>query len=248
MIWTRLAPDPLAGGGMPPQNVEVDWAVAEDASFRRIVRQGRTLAEPAWAHSVHVEVEGLNPDRWYWYRFRAPRRREPGGPRAHHAAPGAGETLRFVFASCQRWEFGHYAAWRHAANASPDLIVHLGDYIYEGQLRSGANYIRTHDAGEAVTLADYRNRYALYKLEPELQAAHAACPWIVTWDDHEVVNDYANDHPTSTGSEPTVPRSPRRRLQGLLRAHAAASRRSGHRAPIFRSIARSSTALSPAFI
>ena len=195
MIWTRLAPDPLAGGGMPAQAVEVDWVVAEDAGFGRIVRQGRALAEPAWAHSVHVEVEGLSPDRWYWYRFRLPEGESPVGRARTAPAAAAGETLRLVFASCQRWELGHYAAWRHAANASPDLIVHLGDYIYELQLRMGANYIRTHDAGEIVTLADYRNRYALYKLEPELQAAHAACPWIVTWDDHEVVNDYANDRP-----------------------------------------------------
>jgi alkaline phosphatase D len=195
VIWTRLAPDPLAEGGMPSAPFGVDWIVAEDEGFRRIVRQGKARAEPEWAHSVHVEVDGLSPDRWYWYRFRLSGAESPVGRARTTPSAGAGDRLRFVFASCQRWESGHYAAWRHAASASPDLIVHLGDYIYELPLRGGMNYIRTHDAGEVLSLADYRNRYALYKLEPELQAAHAACPWIVTWDDHEVANDYANDHP-----------------------------------------------------
>jgi alkaline phosphatase D len=180
---------------MPALVVEVDWAVAEDEGFRRVVRQGKALAAPDWAHSVHVEVAGLSPDRWYWYRFRLPEGESPIGRARTTPAAGMGEALRFVFASCQRWEDGHYAAWRHAAEATPDLIVHLGDYIYELQVRAGQNYIRTHDEGEALTLADYRNRYALYKLEPELRKAHAVCPWVVTWDDHEVANDYANDRP-----------------------------------------------------
>lgn len=195
VIWTRLAPDPLGGGGMPARPVEVDWVVAEDEGFRQVVRQGKALATPDWAHSVHVELTGLQPDRWYWYRFRLPEAESPVGRARTTPAGGAGEKLRFVFASCQRWEVGYYSAWRHAAQASPDLILHLGDYIYEYQLRAGQNYIRTHDADATFTLADYRNRYALYKLEPELQAAHAACPWVVTWDDHEVINDYANDRP-----------------------------------------------------
>ncbi|WP_119420583.1 alkaline phosphatase D family protein [Desertibaculum subflavum] len=195
VLWTRLAPDPLAGGGMPETPVEVSWAVAEDEGFRRVVREGKALATPDWAHSVHVELKGLEPDRWYFYRFRLPEAESPIGRARTTPAAGAGDKLRVVFASCQRWEVGYYGAWRHAAKADPDLILHLGDYIYEYQLRGAQNYIRTHDADATFTLADYRNRYALYKLEPELQAAHAACPWVVTWDDHEVVNDYANDRP-----------------------------------------------------
>jgi alkaline phosphatase D len=193
VIWTRLAPDPLAGGGMPPVPVELDWLISEDESFRRVVRRGTAIAAPDWAHSVHVEVSGLSPDRWYWYRFRLPQGESPVGRARTTPSMVAGEKLRFVFASCQRWEVGHFAGWRHAAQAAPDLIVHLGDYIYELPLSDGADYVRTHDAGELLTLADYRNRYALYKIEPELQAAHAACPWLVTWDDHEIANDYAND-------------------------------------------------------
>jgi alkaline phosphatase D len=195
VIWTRLAPDPLIGGGMPNQPVEVDWVVAEDEGFRRIARQGRALAAPDWAHSIHVEVAGLSPDRWYWYRFRLPEGESPIGRARTAPAAAAGANFRFVFASCQRWEVGHWAAWRHAAEASPDLIVHLGDYIYEVPASGNPNFIRTHDSGELLTLADYRNRYALYKREPELKAAHAACPWLVTWDDHEVSNDYAGDRP-----------------------------------------------------
>lgn len=195
VIWTRLAPDPLGGGGMPQVPVEVGWVVAEDEGFRRVVREGKARATPGWAHSVHVELTGLEPDRWYFYRFRLPEAESPVGRARTTPLPGAGERLRFLFASCQRWEVGYYSAWRHAARAEPDLILHLGDYIYEYQTQSGQNYIRTHDAGAAFTLADYRNRYALYRLEPELQAAHATCPWVTTWDDHEVVNDYANDRP-----------------------------------------------------
>jgi alkaline phosphatase D len=195
VIWTRLAPDPLSGGGMPDQPVEVDWIVSEDEGFTRVARQGRAAATPDWAHSIHVEVDGLSPDRWYWYRFRLPEGESPIGRARTAPSAMAGENLRFVFASCQRWEVGHWAAWRHTAAAAPDLIVHLGDYIYEVPTIGNPNFIRTHDAGEIVTLADYRNRYALYKREPELQAAHAACPWLVTWDDHEVSNDYANDRP-----------------------------------------------------
>jgi len=193
VIWTRLAPDPLNGGGMAPEPVELGWEVAADEGFRTVVARGKAVASPGWGHSVHVEVAGLQPGRWYWYRFDLPEARSPVG-RAR-TVPAAAEGLRFAFSSCQRWEVGHYTALQHAAEANPDLFVHLGDYIYEYSLREGRNYIRTHDAGETVSLADYRNRYALYKSEPALKAAHAACPWLVTWDDHEVDNDYADDRP-----------------------------------------------------
>lgn len=235
VIWTRLAPDPLAGGGMPAVTFEVDWMVAEDEGFSRIVREGKALAEPDWAHSVHVEVQGLSPDRWYWYRFRLSDVESPVGRARTTPTATAGERLRFIFASCQRWEVGYHAAWRHAASASPDLIVHLGDYIYEFPLRGGTNYIRTYDWGEALTLADYRNRYALYKLEPELQAAHAACPWVVTWDDHEVANDYANDH--SAVLDPNQP-------QSFLDRRAAAYKAYYEHMPLRRAQRPSGTSLS----
>jgi alkaline phosphatase D len=101
--------------------------------------------------------------------------------------------LRFAFASCQQYEQGYYGAHRRIAEDAPDLVAFLGDYIYEGSW--GVDHVRKHDAGETYTLDEYRRRYALYKSDPDLQASHAACPWIVTWDDHEVDNDYADDRP-----------------------------------------------------
>jgi alkaline phosphatase D len=193
VLWTRLAPEPLAkGGGMPSEPVEVGWELAADEGFRRIVQRGRETATAEWAHSVHVEVGGLEPDRWYWYRFHAAGATSPVG--RTRTAPAAGapvHRLRFAFACCQQYEQGYYAAYRHMAADDLDFVVHLGDYIYESSW--GRNHVRAHEAGEPVTLEDYRARYGLYKSDEDLKAAHAAFPWLVTWDDHEVQNDYAND-------------------------------------------------------
>ncbi|MEW6167558.1 MAG: alkaline phosphatase D family protein [Pseudomonadota bacterium] len=192
VLWTRLAPVPLDGGGMPPLPVEVDWEVAEDEAFRSIRMAGRALAEPAWGHSVHVEVEGLAADRWYWYRFRWGGAQSPVGRARTAPVLGAALTrLRFGYASCQHYEQGYFSAYRHLVADAPDLILHLGDYIYE---TSWGEPVRRHEAGEPYTLAEYRNRYARYKLDRDLQAAHAACPWLLCWDDHEVDNDYAGAH------------------------------------------------------
>ncbi len=201
VLWTRLAPRPLEnGGGMPAEPIEVSWQVAEDEAMNRIVRQGTAIANPAWAHSVHVEVEGLRPDRWYWYRFKAGGEISPvGRTRTMPPANSLPDRLRFAFASCQKYESGYYTAFEHLAREDVDLVFHLGDYIYEkGPSDDG---VRRHNSPEIITLDDYRNRYALYKSDPALQAAHALAPWVVTWDDHEVSNNYANaisEHPEIT--------------------------------------------------
>ena len=192
VLWTRLAPDPLAGGGMAQENFGLGWELAADEGFRRIVRTGSTTATPALGHSVHVELSGLDPARWYWYRFTAGDAVSPiGRTRTAPALDAAVDRLRFAFASCQQYEQGYYAAHRHLAAEDLDLIVFLGDYIYESSW--GHNHVRKHDAGEPYTLSEYRNRHALYKSDSDLQRSHAIAPWIVTWDDHEVDNDYAND-------------------------------------------------------
>ncbi len=194
VLWTRLAPDPLNGGGLPPAAIEVRWEVARDEGFRNIVRRGRTLAEPQHAHSVHVEVDGLEPARWYWYRFMAGDAVSPSGrTRTAPVADAATDRLRFAFASCQQYEQGFYAAHRHMAAEDLDLVVFLGDYIYESSW--GSRHVRKHEGPEPYTLEQYRNRHACYKSDPDLQRCHAAFPWLVTWDDHEVDNDYANDRP-----------------------------------------------------
>ncbi len=191
-LWTRLAPLPLEGGGMPGEPVEVHWELAVDEGFRGIAARGTAVASPQWAHSVHVDVQGLEPARPYWYRFRAGDAVSPVG-RTRTAPPvdAATERLRFAFASCQHYEQGYFTAFRHMAREELDLVVHLGDYIYESSW--GRNHVRKHGTDVPRTLEEYRERYALYKRDEDLQAAHAAFPWVVTWDDHEVDNDYAND-------------------------------------------------------
>ena len=190
-LWTRLAPEPLDGGGMLPKPVEVEWEVATDERLHSIVRSGRALAVPEWGHSVHVDVTGLAPARWYWYRFRALGMTSPAGRLRTAPARASTAPLRFAFACCQQYEQGYFVAYRHMVQEDLDLVIHVGDYIYESSW--GRNHVRSHGAGEPRTLPEYRNRYALYKSDPDLQAAHATFPWIVTWDDHEVQNDYADD-------------------------------------------------------
>jgi alkaline phosphatase D len=185
VLWTRLA-------GVEPVVVPVRWEIAADESMRRIVATGTAMAEPDWAHAARVEVRGLEPDRWYWYRFMAGDAASAVARTRTSPTQDAGVSrLRFAFASCQQYEQGFYGAHRYIAADAPDLVAFLGDYIYETSW--GKNHLRKHGTPEPYTLEDYRARYALYKSDPDLQASHAACPWVVTWDDHEVDNDYADD-------------------------------------------------------
>ncbi len=188
VLWTRLVPDDSHAS----QALTVRWELADDEGFQRIVQRGQASALPALGHSVHVELAGLAPGRWYHYRFmHGDAVSATGRTRTAPAADALPERLRVAFASCQRWEHGHYAAWRHVAADQPDLVLFLGDYIYEyASPKHTVDLARSHSLRYATTLADYRDRYALHKSDPALQAAHAACPWAVTWDDHEVQNDY----------------------------------------------------------
>ncbi len=200
VLWTRLAPDPLNGGGMPFANVPVQWQIALDENMRRVVQRGTVMATPEFAHSVHVDVRTLEPERWYWYQFKAGNEvSNIGRTRTASARSARVSEFRFGFVNCQDWQNGYYTAYQHLAEEELDLVVHLGDYIYEyGPLPNGP---RQHNSPEIVTLADYRNRHALYKTDLNLQAAHAAFPWIVTWDDHEVENNYASLIPEENQSQ-----------------------------------------------
>ena len=195
VLWTRLAPQPLdPAGGMPPESIEVSWQICDDEAMTRVVQSGTATATPDWSHSIHVEVSGLRPDRWYWYQFKAGGEVSARGrTRTTPAADTLPERLRLAFVSCQHYERGFFTAYDHLSREDIDLVVHLGDYIYEGDAAAGQS-VRRHSSGECVTLADYRLRYSQYKTDADLQRAHAAAPWIVTWDDHEVANNYANDH------------------------------------------------------
>lgn len=201
VLWTRLAPDPLNGGGMPADDVEVSWMIADDEKMTKVVKKGTAVATADLAHSVHVEAEGLEPDRWYFYQFKVGNETSPVGRTRTSPKQGSSpERLRFAFASCQHYESGLYTAYEHMAKQPLDLVVHLGDYIYEGAGRE--RQIRKHVGPEIVTLEHYRNRHAQYKTDEHLQATHAAFPWVVTWDDHEFDNNCAGAISEEAGVTP----------------------------------------------
>ena len=202
VLWTRLAPDPLAEdgmGGMPPRPVEVEWELAADEQFARNERRGTVTAVAESAHSVHVELAGLRPGREYFYRFRVGAHLSPAGRTRTAPNPGVlGGALTMCFASCSQYEHGYFTAYRRLAEEDPDLVLHLGDYQYEytadDYVASGGN-VRDHVGPETVTLANYRQRHAQYKTDADLQAAHAVAPWLVVWDDHELDNNWADEIP-----------------------------------------------------
>ncbi len=206
VLWTRLLPQgnsfSLAQGNshhfsqgflsasVAKEEITVRWEMARDDKFAHIVQSGQTRALSELAHSVHAEVLGLEADRWYFYRFMAGDAVSPVGRTRTFPAPDAKvDRLRLAYASCQRWEHGYFSAWRHMLEENLDAVMFLGDYIYE--YPGAANPVRTPSGGWITTLDDYRQRYALYRSDADLQAMHGACPWLVTWDDHEVQNDYA---------------------------------------------------------
>jgi alkaline phosphatase D len=195
VLWTRLAPKPLEGGGMPMAIVDVNWEVARDARFQNIAQKGTTLARPELGHSVHVEVAGLEPGREYWYRFRAGDEVSQVGRTKTAPPEGAPvDELRFGVCGCSHYEAGYFTAFRRLAEERFDFVFHTGDYIYEGRADGGRNdRIRQHNSDRLYTLVDYRNRYALYKSDRDLMAAHASAPFLMSWDDHEVDNNYAGD-------------------------------------------------------
>jgi alkaline phosphatase D len=205
VLWTRLAPEPLRGGGMPDGAALVRYRVCADAAMRRTVRDGVVETTHRKAHAVHVTVRGLEPGREYWYQFSFGEDDSPVG-RTRTLDPAAGAT-KLALASCNSYESGHFAAYGDMARWAPDCVIHVGDYIYEGgpspavvTRRVGNSerryeQVRQHDGPEIVTLWDYRNRYGLYRSDPQLQAAHAASPWIVSLDDHEIDNNWAGDVP-----------------------------------------------------
>lgn len=193
VLWTRLAPRPHEPlWGMPEVPVELRWELADDERFAVGRRQGSIVTRPEHAHSAHVHVTGLDSGRTYFYRFEVAGALSPiGRTRTAPAADAVVPRLRLALASCQHYEQGWYAAHREIAARDLDLVLFVGDYIYES---SNPRYrVREHEGPVPQTLAAYRARHATYKLDPDLRAAHAAHPWLLTWDDHEVENDYAGD-------------------------------------------------------
>lgn len=182
---------------MDPYPYEVRWELAADETFNQVVQTGTTVASPALAHSVHVDVSGLQPATEYFYRFRVGSEESPIGRTRTAPAPDATvDELRFAFTSCAHYEHGYFVAYRHIAENSYDVVFNLGDYIYEMGPGEYSVYRdeaapRRSTGGDLLDLSLFRNRHALSKTDPDLQAAHASAPWVVTWDDHETENDYA---------------------------------------------------------
>ncbi|WP_447037073.1 alkaline phosphatase D family protein [Streptomyces sp. DSM 118878] len=202
LLWTRLAPAPYEpGGGLPKERVSVRWELAHDARFRRVARRGTATAHPEFGHSVHVEADHLDPGRRYYFRFRVGQwTSETGRTRTAPAAGSNPGSLTLAAVSCQAYHDGYFTAHKHLAQDDVDVVFHLGDYLYEYAVNAvgGArNYtdrtLPAHYNKETKTLEDYRLRYGLYKSDPDLRAAHAAHPFVVTWDDHETENNYADD-------------------------------------------------------
>ena len=198
VLWTRLAPEPMSTdpetpGGMRGGNVAVDYEIATDAGMHDIVRKGEATAERAFAYSVHLDVSGLEPGRPYWYRFTSGDAASGVGRAMTLPAAGASlDKLRFGFVSCSNYEHGYFSAYRHLTDENPDVVLFLGDYIYD-TIEENRPTVRRHSDGvPTTTLPPYRNRYAQYRLDPDLQNLHAQVPALVTWDDHEVENDYAD--------------------------------------------------------
>ena len=204
LLWTRLAPRPFEpDAGLPRERVSVLWELAHDERFTRIVRRGRATAHPEFQHSVHVEIAHLDPDRRFFYRFRAGSWVSPVGRTRTAPAVGARPAgLKLAAVSCQAYHDGYFTAYRHLAEEDLDVVFHLGDYLYEYAVNATGGARAYTDRRlpavfnrETLTLEDYRLRYALYKSDPDLRAAHAAHPFVVTWDDHETENNYAGGIP-----------------------------------------------------
>ncbi|MPZ00900.1 MAG: alkaline phosphatase [Actinophytocola sp.] len=213
VLWTRLAPEPLApDGGMPAKRVPVQWQVATDDRMRRVIHAGTAVALPELAHSVHVELSGLEPGREYFYAFRYRDDASDIGRTKTAPPPGAHlDAMSFAFASCQRWDDGYYAPYRHLAMDDLDLVVHLGDYLYEYGINEHGGFrnvpVPDQFRTDTTTLDRYRIQYGLYKSDQNLQQAHARFPWLVTWDDHEVDNDYAGTVQGYSGADITARRA-----------------------------------------
>ncbi|MEO6087422.1 MAG: alkaline phosphatase D family protein [Umezawaea sp.] len=206
VLWTRLVRE---AEPMPDQVIPVRWQIAEDELFCRVTRSGVALARPELAHSVHVDVRGLRPGREYFYRFRAGSDLSPVG---RTKTTGSDERLRLGVVSCQDFQNGYWPAYLGLAAEDLDVVLHLGDYIYEADPHSPfADRLHTTPEtpglGQLLTLADYRARHAQYKSDPALRSAHATHPFVATWDDHEIEDNYANvtDEAEDTGASHQSP-------------------------------------------
>jgi len=215
VIWTRLAPRPeMPDRGLPPRPIAVRYEVAENPSFDRLVAEGEAIARPELGHSVHVTLNSLRPDRLYHYRFIAGGERSPAGRgRTLPAESAAVQAVRIGVAGCQDWQAGLYTAFRHLAREDCHAIFHYGDYLYEYGPRAALwsfglgemiPTVRRHEGPEVMSLDDYRRRYTLIRSDLDLQTAHASACFLCSYDDHEVVNNWAGDRVSRSDVPPEL--------------------------------------------
>jgi alkaline phosphatase D len=193
IIWTRVSPK------MATSDVRVKWMVASDPALSQIVKRGEVTTNAARDFTVKVDVTGLRPGQTYYYGFKAGAQASPIG-RALTAPAKGGESLKIALVSCSNFPAGWFNVYQAIARRGDvDLVLHVGDYLYEygvGEYATdwGKTVGRVPDPPtETVSLSDYRRRFAQYRSDPDLQAAHACAPWLVTWDDHETTNDAYKD-------------------------------------------------------
>lgn len=199
VLWTRLLAAKTFESTQKTEVIPVKWELAESSEFKPIVQSGISNAFSELAYSVHVEVSGLKENTTFFYRFTVGDFSSPvGKTRTFYGAnEGTDQRLRIGVASCQHFEHGYFNSYPHLIDDNPDLVLFLGDYIYEyAPTKAG---VRAHRGHWCLSLADYRDRYAQYRQDKDLQAAHAHCPWLIIWDDHEVQNDYAGRQQGSQG-------------------------------------------------
>jgi len=222
VLWTRLAPEPLTGGGLGARVVPVSFVVATDPGLSDVIASGVRAAIPERGHCVHATVTGLPSNRWLYYRFSALGEQSRVG--RTRTFPRVGEDcprMRFALASCQDMRTGYFSAYADMLEQELDCVIHVGDYIYEdGPEAQPFDPARNHLGGETFSLLDYRSRYAHYRLDPDLQEAHARFPFIVTPDDHEVDNNYAGVHAEEGAAASGA--AFRERRQNALRAYVEA--------------------------
>jgi alkaline phosphatase D len=211
ILWTRL------GGQQGDRRLRLE--VARDPGFRRVVLRRDVVARAAADHTVKARVEGrrlLAPGERYWYRFATRGTDGPVGRFRTLPPPDSRQPVRLAFFSCQDWQAGWYGAHRTiAAEDDLDLVVCLGDYVYERNFYDGPrrDTLGANGDGEVQTLDEYRAKYRLYRSDPDLRAMHAAHPFVGIWDDHEVEDNYAGEHPGEATRQVRVP-FPARRANG----------------------------------
>lgn len=215
VIWTKLAPEPLAPrGGMPRDTMLVSWEVASDSGFTKDVIKGEVLARPELNHAVHVEVGGLLPDRPYFYRFTAGGERSlRGTARTLPMAGAAVDRVRFGICGCQHFEDGFFGAYRHLAREELNFVYHYGDFIYE----YGLDYtfpgglpaapVRRSGIRGLMDITDFRFAYAQQLSDVDLQAARSRHPFLASYDDHEIRNNWVADN-DDWSRDPNDPREP----------------------------------------